>query len=92
MQQSDSLADGLSGLVAGCALPAFGNTSASYCTDDDNNGLWTSLVAAAEFLRYGATQDPAARCSRWREFWHSADIPSPSRLIRLLKVEGGAAG
>ena len=48
------------GLVAGCSLPGYGNTSASHCTDDDNNGLWTSLVVAAEYLRYGATRDPAA--------------------------------
>ena len=27
------------GLVAGCALPAYGNISSSHCMDDDNNGL-----------------------------------------------------
>ena len=29
--------------------------------------------------------------SRRREFCHFADIPSPSLLKRLVKVEGGAA-
>jgi hypothetical protein len=51
------------GLVAGCALPGYGNISTSHCSDDDNNGLWTSLVAGAEYLRYGATKDPAAAAS-----------------------------
>ena len=28
--------------------------------DDDNNGLWTSLVVGAEAFRYAATGDPQA--------------------------------
>ena len=51
------------GLVAGCALPAFGDTSSTACTDDDNNGLWTSIVAAAEYFRYAVTKDPRAAAS-----------------------------
>lgn len=50
-------------LVAGCGLPSFGNTSTTLCTDDDNNGLWTSLVAASEYFRYAVTKDPAAAAS-----------------------------
>ena len=34
---------------------------------------------------------PCGRASHWREFCRSADALSPSLLIRLLKVEGGAA-
>jgi len=51
------------GLVAGCSLPSFGNTTSTHCVDDDNNGLWTSLVAAAEYFRYAVTKDPAAAAS-----------------------------
>ena len=29
--------------------------------------------------------------SRWREFCHFADVPSPVLLKHLLQVEGGAA-
>ena len=49
-------------------------------------------VVARERLA-GARHDVAVRDrpSRWREFCHSADALSPSRLKHLLKVEGGAA-
>lgn len=56
------------GLVAGCALRSFGNTSHPQCIDDDNNGLWTAFVAAAELLRYSVTNDPAAADSARRLF------------------------
>jgi hypothetical protein len=56
------------GLVAGCALRTFGNTSHPKCIDDDNNGLWTSFVAAAELLRYSVTKDPDAAESARRLF------------------------
>ena len=51
------------GMVAGCALPSFGNTSRTLCVDDDNNGLWTAVVVVAEYLRYAATGDLAAAAS-----------------------------
>ena len=55
------------GLVAGCALSSFGNTSIPLrCVDDDNNGLWTAVVAAAELFRYSVTKDPAAAASARR--------------------------
>lgn len=48
------------GLVSDCALPAFGDTSRPcFNSDDDNNGLWTSIVVAAETLRFAVTGDPA---------------------------------
>jgi len=39
------------GLVAECSLSAFGNVSTCQNHDSDNNGLWTSLVVAAELIR-----------------------------------------
>ena len=54
------------GLVAGCPLPAIGNTSQTLCVDDDNNGLWTAVVAAAALFRYAVTQEPAAAASARR--------------------------
>lgn len=51
----------LAGLVSGCTLPAFGDLSTCTNHDDDNNGLWTSVVVAAEAYRFAATGDPAAR-------------------------------
>ena len=38
-----------------------------------------------------AAQKLAGRHSHWREFCHFADALSPSLLIHLLNVEGGAA-
>ena len=40
------------GLIASCGLASFGNYSSCHNADDDNNGLWTSLVVAAEAMRY----------------------------------------
>ena len=53
------------GLVAGCPLTVIGDLSTAACVDDDNNGLWTSVVAAAELFRYAVTRDEtAARSAR----------------------------
>ena len=40
------------GLIASCGLASFGNYSSCHNADSDNNGLWTSLVVAAEAMRY----------------------------------------
>lgn len=40
------------GLVASCSLASFGNYSSCHNADSDNNGLWTSLVVAAEAFRF----------------------------------------
>ena len=57
------------GMTAGCLLPRFGAT-ASPCVnrDDDNNGLWSSLVVVAEYMRYGVTGDPEAKSTASRFF------------------------
>ena len=49
------------GLVGPCTLAEYGDLR-SECVqgDNDNNGLWTSLVVAAEVYRYAATQDSSA--------------------------------
>ena len=48
------------GLTAGCSLLEFGNFSSCTNHDDDNNGLWTSLVVAAESFRYAVTGEQDA--------------------------------
>jgi hypothetical protein len=47
--------------VGDCSFSAFGNVSSCLNHDDDNNGLWTSLVVAAESFRYAVTKDPNAK-------------------------------
>jgi hypothetical protein len=48
--------------------------------DDDNNGLWTAAVAAAELFRYAATDDPAAAASA-RQPVAAEAMPTPPRII-----------
>ena len=48
------------GLISDCGLASFGNYSSCHNADSDNNGLWTSLVVAAEAFRYAVTQDADA--------------------------------
>ena len=54
------------GLTAECGLPSPGNITDCLDgrgqTDNDNNGLWTSLVVGAEYFRYAVTKsDDAAK-------------------------------
>jgi hypothetical protein len=55
------------GMMAGCNLPTFGNLSGTVQTDNDNNGLWTSLMVVAMYMKYDVTGDPqdAAAASKW---------------------------
>ncbi len=55
------------GMVGGCNLAAFGDVATCTLGDDDNNGLWTSLMVVAEYVRHRVTGDPAALAagSRW---------------------------
>lgn len=46
------------GLTAQCQLPSFGDNSKTVCSDNDNNGLWTSLVVAAGYFKYSITKAP----------------------------------
>lgn len=49
------------GMVAECGLASFGDVSAPVTqADNDNNGLWTSLVVGAEYMRYAVTREPEA--------------------------------
>ena len=48
------------GLVAPSRLAVPGDLSSSRPRDDDNDGLWTSVYAAAECFRYSATKSPEA--------------------------------
>jgi hypothetical protein len=45
------------GLSGDCYLDSFGNIPSCLNHDNDNNGLWTSLVVAAEVFRYAVTGD-----------------------------------
>jgi hypothetical protein len=48
------------GLVTPSTLSVPGDVSSSRTRDDDNDGLWTSMYAAAECFRYGVTKSPQA--------------------------------
>jgi len=48
------------GLVAGSHLGVAGDTASNQLRDDDNDGLWTAMYAAAECFRYSATKSPEA--------------------------------
>ena len=48
------------GLVADCGLPVAGDTKRFQPLDNDNDGLWTSIYAAAECFRYSVTGEPEA--------------------------------
>ena len=48
------------GLTAECSLSSFGNLSLPISHDSDNNGLWTSLIVAAEYMRYAVTKEKSA--------------------------------
>ena len=48
------------GLVADCLLTTPGDTSTHEYLDNDNDGLWTSIYAAAECFRYRVTKSPEA--------------------------------
>jgi hypothetical protein len=48
-------------LVASCDLTKYADISTCTNHDDDNDGLWTSLVTAAEAFRFAVTKDPTAQ-------------------------------
>lgn len=48
------------GLVSSSNLSVAGDLTTSRTRDDDNDGLWTSIYAAAECFRYAVTKSPQA--------------------------------
>ena len=54
------------GMTAECQMKAFGVLDGCTGHDSDNNGLWTSLVVVAEYMRYAVTGDPEARATASR--------------------------
>ena len=48
------------GLVAGSNLSVPGDPSSNHLRDEDNDGLWTAIYAAAECFRYAVTKSPDA--------------------------------
>ena len=48
-------------LVADCQLPSIGSLASCATTSGDNDGLWTSLAATSEALRYATTREMAAQ-------------------------------
>lgn len=51
------------GLVADCRLARPGDPSSYQPIDNDNDGLWTAIYAAAECFRYQVTKSPEALAS-----------------------------
>jgi hypothetical protein len=48
------------GMVSGCDMSRYGDVSTCVQGDDDNNGLWTSLVVVAMYMRHAVTGEQAA--------------------------------
>jgi hypothetical protein len=48
------------GMVSGSHLTVAGDPSSNKLRDDDNDGLWTAMYAAAECFRYAVTKSPEA--------------------------------
>ena len=48
------------GLVADSHLSVAGDPASHQLVDNDNDGLWTAIYAAAECFRYGVTKSPEA--------------------------------
>lgn len=56
------------GYVAQVNLKHSGDKSEVIRSDDDNDGLWTSMYGAGECFAYGATKDPAAKTRAQQAF------------------------
>eukprot|EP00041_Stephanoeca_diplocostata_P038771 m.1553094 g.1553094 ORF g.1553094 m.1553094 type:complete len:862 (+) comp25268_c1_seq3:151-2736(+) len=56
------------GMSAECLFDSFGKLDGCVQMDSDNNGLWTSLLVVAEYMRYHVTGDEAALSSASRYF------------------------
>jgi hypothetical protein len=54
------------GLVSPSSLLVPGDVSTNQMRDDDNDGLWTSMYAAAECFRYAVTHSPEALANATR--------------------------
>lgn len=84
------------GLTSECSLPTFGNLTD--CADgrgqgnNDNNGLWTSLVVGAEYFRFHATNNASASASAahfldgMRRLHNVTGIPGLYVCCRLFAV------
>ena len=48
------------GLTSGCDLLRYGDVDGCISKDDDNNGLWSSLVVVAEYMNYLVTGNSEA--------------------------------
>jgi hypothetical protein len=68
------------GLVASSDLAVAGDLSSNRLRDDDNDGLWTSIYAAAECFRYAVTKSPEALANATK---------SIEAILFLEQVAGG---
>ena len=70
------------GLVAPSILRVPGDISTNQMRDDDNDGLWTSMYAAAECFRYAVTRSPEALANATRS----------TRAVLFLEEVAGKRG
>ncbi len=70
------------GLVAPSDLRVPGDLSTNRMRDDDNDGLWTSMYAAAECFRYAVTRSPEAL----------ANATSSTEAVLFLEEVAGKRG
>jgi hypothetical protein len=55
-------------LVSGCDLTKYADLTTCTNHDNDNDGLWTSIIAGAEAFRFAVTKDPLAQAEALRFF------------------------
>jgi hypothetical protein len=67
------------GLTSGCQMPRYGDVSTCISHDDDNNGLWSSLVTVAEYMGFLVTNNKE-RLARASSFFNG--------LVLLNEVTG----
>ncbi len=70
------------GLVAPSNLRVAGDLSTNQMRDDDNDGLWTSMYAAAECFRFAVTKSPDAL----------ANAEKSTRAVLFLEEVAGKRG
>jgi hypothetical protein len=84
------------GAVTSCNLRDVNNFDTWYMTDNDNDGLWTSIYLGAKCFEYAATKDPEAKrvAKQHFDFLHRLETINglPGFVSRSLRPSKDAPG
>jgi hypothetical protein len=73
-----------------CNYPGFGQAKTCVWAPGANDGLWTSLLVAAESFRFAVTKDPAAAQTAWNTFLGMKSLGDVTGISGL--IARGAVG